>query len=460
VAAFKDALRLEPGLAGACNNLGNVLLGRGEAAEALAYFREAVRLRPGHAESHNHLGRALMDLGRLDEAIACIEEALRLKPDCAEALNNLAIARQFQGRLAEAAEACERSLAVSPKGGAYLTLSQLRRFAAGDAALAAMERLASSGEAMAAEDRAALHFALGKAYDDCGHWAAAFGHFCQGNAIKRGMVAYDEAATLAVMRRMERDFSAEAMRGLQGGGVRSAAPVFILGMPRSGSTLLEQMLSGHPNVFGAGECLDFGVLAGRLLFSDGEVATGRLEAGRLVALGQAYLGGIGEAARAAARFTDKMPGNFLYAGLIHLVFPNAVIIHTRRNAADTCLSCFTQLFRAGHFYSFELGELGRYYAAYRRLMGHWRAVLPESAMIEVDYEALVAAPRPELARILARCGLGWSDSCLDFTGRSRVVRTASATQVRHGLHDRSVGRWRHYADGLTPLLGELDAAAP
>jgi hypothetical protein len=217
-------------------------------------------------------------------------------------------------------------------------------------------------------------------------------------------------------------------------------------MPRSGSTLIEQILASHPDVHGGDERPDFPEL---LRGFDGVDYR---------ALGTAYLGRSRALAPSAARVTDKLPGNFLHAGAIHLALPKARIIHSRRDPADTCLSCFTKLFRSEQAYTYDLGELGRYFRAYARLMAHWRAVLPPSVFLEVDYERLVADPETQTRRLLAHCGLTWDPACLAFHQTQRDVRTASAVQVRRPIYHGSIGRWRRYGARLSPLLSELEEA--
>jgi tetratricopeptide (TPR) repeat protein len=449
---FLRALSLQPGFAEAHNNLGKAQALLGQPEQAIASFSRAISLQPGYAEAYNNLGITLTEQGRLADAISAYRQALRAKPGYADVYNNLSIAHRYAGDLPSAIAACESALSFALTGNTYLNLANLKRFTPADPHLRAMEALAAHTPTIPPESRMPLHFALGKAYDDCRDPARAFAHFLAGNTMKRQTIAYDEALTLGMMDRIRQSFSAEHMQGLRGSGHSSAAPIFILGMPRSGSTLLEQILGAHPQVFAAGERTDFTRIATAVL-APGRYpeAAADIAQANLHRLGGHYLDRMRVLAGGAPRFTDKMPGHFLYAGLIHLVFPNALIIHTRRAAADTCFSCFTKLFREGHLYSFDLAELGRYYRAYARLMDHWRSVIPANAMIDIDYEALVADPRTATEPILARCGLPWAESCLDFQTNARPVLTASATQIRAGIHTRSIGRAHAYAEFLHPL---------
>jgi hypothetical protein len=255
------------------------------------------------------------------------------------------------------------------------------------------------------------------------------------------------------------------MAGRTGAGHASALPVFIVGMPRSGTTLIEQILASHPQVFGAGELPDLGDAAARL--SEPGDANGAFP--EIVAslpdevlrqVGARYADAAGARAPMAERVTDKMPLNFYFVGLIHLALPNARIIHASRDPLDTCLSCFATLFTGDHRVAYELSELGRYYKAYEGLMEHWRRVLPDGVMLEVRYEDVVADVGREARRIVAHCGLSWDDTCLRFHGSPRPVRTASAAQVRRPIYDSSVGRWRAYDKLLLPLIEALGTGAP
>jgi hypothetical protein len=272
--------------------------------------------------------------------------------------------------------------------------------------------------------------------------------------------------TFARFENTKRVFTPERMRQFAGAGEPSAAPIFILGMPRSGSTLVEQVLASHPLVFGGGERPDLRdamretLIDGRPFRFPSEMPN--LEPDQLAALGLNYLSRLraAEARMApgrppAKRITDKMPANFRFAGLIHLALPNARIIHTVRDPVDTCLSCLGVLFGGSQPYAYDLGELGRYYRAYADLMGHWRCVLPPGAMLEVQYETLVHEFEPEARRVLAHCGVDWHDDVLAFYRTERPVRTASLSQVRQPLYRSSIGQWHIDRRRLRPLLDAL-----
>ncbi|HEY1944259.1 MAG TPA: sulfotransferase [Roseiarcus sp.] len=313
------------------------------------------------------------------------------------------------------------------------------------------------------DDRIFPHFALGKAYADIADCERSFRHFSQGGALKRKHRGYDEAQVLRDLELTQAGCASEWFARHYGYGDPSPIPVFIIGMPRSGATLVEQILASHPDVHGAGEINDFEMAMGEI-GEVGSLALGRPEFVAQISdedlrrLGAGYLRRIDAATRPERRIVNKTTENFRFAGLISLALPNARIVHVRRNPLDTCVSCFSNLFLNDLPYSYDLAELGCYYRAYEALMNFWRSVLPHSMMIEVQYEDVVADLEGQARRIVAHCGLPWDARCLDFHNHQRSVRTASVAQVRRPLYTSSVGRWRRYDAFLEPLVAALDMA--
>jgi tetratricopeptide (TPR) repeat protein len=450
---FRLALIVKPDFPIAHNNLGNSLQASGQREEAATHYRQAIALQPNYVEAHNNLGNVLRLLGRSAEALPHYERALALDPGYVEAQYNYGNVLKELGRFDEAASALRQTIVLNPQNaGAYLDLVETQKIMPDDPATVAMERLVSDKKALGNVERLPLHFALGRVYDDLGRHDAAFRHFALGNAMRRREIPYDEAVTVDYFSQIKRVFTPELMRDKAGSGDPSPAPLFILGMPRSGSTLVEQILATHPRVFGAGELEDMQRLAKALPYPDGLTSAG---ADRLREFGQNYMKGIEALGSQAVLISDKMPANFFYVGLIRLALPNARIIHTRRNAVDTCLSCFSKHFVGQQNYSYDLGELGRYWCQYDALMAHWRKILPEDAMLEIRYEDVVADIETQARRLIAFCGLDWDDVCLDFYKNKRPVMTASVAQVRRPIFQSSVGRWRAYEHHLAPLLKEL-----
>jgi tetratricopeptide (TPR) repeat protein len=464
MACYERALALAPGYAEAHNNLGNALQDLGELARATEHYERAIALKPDYAAAQNNLGNARVADGRFAESVACYERAIALQPDYGQAYHNLGIALHAVGEFRQARIAYEKAIDLAPQTPRYYrALLDVRPVVAGDRYMMAMESLAQDIASLSSVNQQELHFTLAKAYADLEQHERSFRHLLAGNALKRRDIAYDEHEILGFFERVATVFTPEMMQRMQGHGAPSAVPVFIVGMPRSGTTLVEQILASHPAVFGAGEREDLMREVDRIAPRDiaalayPEVVP-TLSGEALRQLGGSYLAALASAAPDAARITDKMPGNFAYAGLIHLALPNARIIHMRRNPIDTCLSCFSILFAVGQPQSYDLAEQGRYYRAYATLMEHWRRVLPPGVMLEVQYEDVVADVEQQARRIVAHCGLEWDDACLAFYETRRPVRTASASQVRQNIYRTSVGRWRHYEALLQPLIRELGLA--
>jgi hypothetical protein len=278
--------------------------------------------------------------------------------------------------------------------------------------------------------------------------------------MKRRAVSYDEFAMLDHIERIKESATADILRAKAGGGHGSAQPIFIVGMPRSGTTLIEQILAGHPRVKCAGEIDDLRLVVDATRKSDGRPAPYPellriLSPGEFGAIGAEYVRRLDRYAPGADRIIDKAPANFYLTGLIHLALPQARIVHVTRSALDTCVSCFGKLFVGQWSQTYNLRELGRYYRAYDGLMKHWRAVLPADAFLDVQYEAVVGDIEHEARRLLDYCGLEWDARVLNFHTREAAVTTGSAWQVRQPLYNAAIGRWRHYETHLAPLIAEL-----
>jgi tetratricopeptide (TPR) repeat protein len=463
---YDKVLTVQPWNYAAHNNLGTVLQKLGHFDNAIALYKHALSINPEFVDACYNLGTAYLALDRNEEAIAQSEKALRLDPSRALAHNNIGVALQALGRIDEAGQAYERALHLAPRHAAtHLNLAYLRRFTAGDPRLAALEKLAENAATLDADGQIALHFALGKAFGDLGEYERSFHHLRDGNAQKRARLAYDEKDMLGLLERIRTTFTPALMQQKSGSGDASDMPVFIVGMPRSGTTLVEQILASHSSVLGAGEIETFYQAILRFRHRNGVAAAfpdmvPAIAPDALRDLGSDYVQSIKSMAPAAGRIVNKMPLNFKYVGLIHLALPNARIIHVRRDPVDICFSCFSLLFTGDQSFTYDLGELGRYYRSYAALMGHWRSVLPPGVMIEVQYEDLVADIEGQARAIIAHCALSWEDACLAFHKTRRPVKTASSVQVREPVYRTSVGRWRPYESFLQPLIEALSPGKP
>jgi tetratricopeptide (TPR) repeat protein len=442
--------------AGAWNARARTLKQLDQLDEALAAARQAVALAPHSADSHNTLGQILQHLGRNDEALAAFERAIHLPGVAAEdAMLSRAAAFLESGLKEESMLGYERAAKAFPASvKAIFARSEVIRYESGDPDLERLENYLSHGDAQPLNDRTAAHFALGKAYLDADEPARAFEHLRLGSKLKRGTFQYDAAQTAAWIASIAETFSGSLMKRLagSGGGEPSSTPIFVVGMPRSGTTLVEQILASHPLAQGAGELSALRQVAETA--GPYPASALQLTGEALTTMGRQYMARIAPLVT-RSRLVDKMPANFLYTGFIRLILPNARIIHCRRNAADTCLSSYTKLFASEQLFSYDLGELGRFYMAYEQLMAHWRALLPADRFFEVHYEDVVDDLPGQARRMVEWLGLPWDESCLRFHETQRVIRTASLAQVRQPIYSSSKGRWRRYAPFLAPLLTEL-----
>jgi tetratricopeptide (TPR) repeat protein len=456
---YERALVLNPNFAEAHNNLGLVLMQKGDLNGASGCYERALAIKANYVEAHNNAGIALMEQGEFNSAVAHYKRAVELKPEYAEAHNNLGIVLMEQGELDQASACYERALELKRDyAEAHYNRAELTTVQRGDAIHNELESLSAGVDCLPEHRRPYIHFAMAKALDDIGDHARAFDQMLTGNALKRSQIDYDETQTLDVFCRICDVFQANLFDRLQGAGDPSSAPIFVLGMPHSGSTLIEQILASHPDVHGAGEMSHLHVIAHDEATSYPAFISA-LDANGVRRLGEAYLARLPEIPCGKTRITDKRPLNFLHVGLIRLILPNARIIHSTRNPVDTCLSCFSKLFTHEMQFTYNLEELGRYYRHYTELMAHWRSVLPPNAMLDVSYEHVVDDCEGQTRRLLDYCGLHWDDRCLDFHKTRRPVASASAVQVRQPLYRRSVDRWRRYEQSLRPLLNELDISS-
>ncbi|MDT8344687.1 MAG: sulfotransferase [Thermohalobaculum sp.] len=438
----------------------------GETCQALAHhedaalwFRKAADLTPGDAGLHVALGRCLLRLGDVDAARHAFQAALDLQPDLAEAHFGIGLCLQSTGRFQEAVAAHERALALRPDlHDAHINLAMIQSAKVDQGEIARLEVLLADPD-LPADARISLNFAVAKLHQSTGDPDAAFAHFRAGNALKARTLGFDPARHTDFVDRCIATFDRDFFAARRGWGAASETPVFILGMPRSGTTLVEQILSAHPDVHGAGELDDFRLLVRDLPARPGTTAgfpdcARALDQTACAALARSHLDSLARRFPPAARVTDKMTGNYLRLGLIAMLLPQATVIHCRRDPLDTCLSCYFQNFANGLSFTYDLGHLGVVYRQYARLMAHWREVLP-LRVLDVQYESLVAAPETVSREIVDFCNLPWDARCLAFHQHERQVQTASFWQVRQPIYASSVSRWQAYAHHLGPLREAL-----
>jgi tetratricopeptide (TPR) repeat protein len=435
---LRRAVDLAPDFHAARANLATVLHRQNKPTDALTELDRIAAADPDNASHANLRAAALGRLGAFEEAIALYERILAEHPDQPKVWMSHGHVLKTIGRLDDSVAAYRRALALAPTlGEVWWSLANLKTVRFDDADIAAMER-ALAADGLALEDRFHLEFALGKAHED-----------------RRALIHYAASDTTAMVDRMIATLTPALLDRLAGAGCDASDPIFILGMPRAGSTLVEQILASHSLVEGTAELPDIPVLAGRI--DDYPAGLATTEPAMLRDLGERYLDRTRALRREGKpRFIDKLPNNWLHAGLIHLILPNATIVDARRHPLDCCWSNFKQHFARGQGFAYDLADLGHYYADYVRLMAHVDAVLP-GRVHRVIHERLVDDPEREVRALLAACGLGFEDACLRFHENARPVRTPSSEQVRRPISRDGMNAWRPFDPWLAPLRDALGA---
>ncbi len=461
-ALLARCLDLAPTFAPARQNYAVVLYRQTKAAEALVEVEALLAQDPVNPGYRNLQAAALGQLGEYPRAIAVYEALLADYPLQPKAWMSLGHALKTVGRQGDAIDAYRKALELAPQmGEAWWSLANLKtfRFEAGD--LAAIRAQLARGD-LADEDRFHLEFALGKALEDAGDYGASFAAYAEGNALRRKSLDYDADETHRAMLRSRALFTPDFLAARAGQGCDAPDPIFILGLPRAGSTLIEQILASHSMIEGTMELPDIPAIAKRLgarKAKDQESAypevLAELSAEELRALGEEYLERTrGQRKLGRPLFIDKMPNNFAHVGLISLILPNAKIIDARRHPLGCCFSGFKQHFARGQGFTYDLTDLGRYYADYVALMAHFDAVAPRRVH-RVIYERMVADPESETRALLDYCGLPFEDACLRFYENDRAVRTASSEQVRRPIFTDGLDQWRNFEPWLDPLKAAL-----
>ena len=485
VLKYRQALEIRAAFPEALGNLSNVLRDQGQMAEAADGYCRVLQIKPDSAEAHNNLGSTLLEMGQPEQAAECFGRSLALNPDLIEARIGLAMVQRQQGAAAEAEATIRAALSRVPATAAALVLlAELRadqgQFSEAEAlflealaiepempeALAGQARCRrmslADGAWLAATQRALakhgalrhqinLRFVLGKYFDDVQDYSQAFSNYRTANELSRSLkVHYDCAQQRRRVDELIRDYNSTWFARLKGAGSPSERPLFIIGMPRSGTTLAEQILASHPAIFGAGELMFWTETSAAL-----ERSSTRQEL--LAGVAERYLQQLQRLSATALRVIDKMPTNFLNLGPIHGALPATRIIHLQRHPIDTCLSIYFQHFSVTHTFAADLSDLAHYYQEYRRLMGHWREVLPPGAILDVPYEGLVEDLEFWSRRMVEFAGLPWDPRCLEFYRTARTVTTSSRWQVRQKLSSGARGRWRHYEPFVGALRSLLEA---
>lgn len=462
VVLLKQVIALAPAYHGARLDLGHALVEAHDLDEAVATYEEAIRLEPRNYNAHVGLANALARSSKTESAVDAYQTAIECNPDVAGTYLGLGNVLKTLGRQAEAIAAYRNGIAIRPNfSELYWSLSNLKTFRFRDDEVEAMRTLLA-GDDIGDDHVVHLSFALGKACEDAGDYDAAFGHYARGNRVRRMQESYDPVHTEDIGVRVREVFSREFIAGAEGHGHAGVRPIFIVGLPRSGSTLLEQILASHPLVEATHELPEGGRLVRfidrhrkqRDRYPD---ALRHLPPEIFTTLGKRYDDETKRYRAGAPYFIDKMPNNFANLGLLAASLPDALFINAMRDPLDTCLSCYRQLFARGQSFTYDIEELGLYYLEYRRMMDHWHEVLP-GKVLDVRYESVVEDLEGQVRRLLAHCALPWDDACLEFHNTERAIRTASSEQVRQPIYKDAVGysaRFGPAIDGLREVLAPV-----
>jgi len=459
VSCYQRAMQINPTDIDACYNLGRVLQEKEQLDEAILYYQKALQLNPNLADAYNNIGIILQEKEQLNEALSCFQKALQLNPNSFEVYNNIGNVYIVQGRLNEGISCFKKALRLKPNyTEALLNLVRNQNLSYDESKelFKLTEELIKQD--MSKNDSIHIYFAMGKLCFNLKMFTESFEYYRLGNMLKREQVRFNIDSLVDILSRTKETFSADFIECRKSWGSNSEMPIFIFGMPRSGTTLVEQIIASHPNVYGGGELQFFNRMDQKLasIFKVNErypECLNFLDDQTAYDVAELYIKEIRKLAGPSkdyTRITDKNPYNFLHLGLISLLFPKTSFIHCQRHPLDTCISIYFQNFSTGNHFAYDLSELGQYYREYLKLMNHWRKVLPVN-IFELKYEDIVQQQEEVSRKLIEFCGLEWDSACLDFHKKDRPVFTASNWQVRQPIYTTSCGRWQNYEQFLDPL---------
>jgi tetratricopeptide (TPR) repeat protein len=457
---LRNAIKLRPEFFGARLDLARAYIEKDDLNEGKETLDEAIRLEPRLPYPRMLLGNLLSKAGHYEKAVEAFEEALALDPRQGGSLSGMGHALKTVGRQDDAIASYRECIRLYPSAGeTYWSLANLKTFRFTDEEIEDMKKFVDD-PSLPEETRVNFNFALGKAYEDRGEFECAFSYYEMGNRIRRENERYDPVSTEVIHDRIIKAVSADYLTKHQNSGDPDPAPIFIVGLPRSGSTLVEQILASHEQVEGTHELPDLPriIMEINKQRPHGESypeALSYFSADELQQLGRQYLDSTLRHRTGLPFFTDKMPNNFPSVGLIQLILPNAKIINARRHPLDSCMGSFKQLFFKGQAFTYDLVEIGEYYLEYQRVMDHWHELLP-GRILDVQYEEMVMDQENQTRRLIDFCGLPWDEGCLRFYETDRAVNTASSEQVRQPIYSKSLNSWRRFEQELQPLIEVLE----
>ncbi len=460
--ALLQVLQRNPSHITALKSLASIYETLGETEEAEKRYERLIAIEPDEREHYLGLADLMRFSGRADEAVAVFERHLKQAPTDTDSRVQIASIWRAAGQQEKAAAYLRDILETEPDNvGARSVLAQVIKHTPDDENIVGLTRLHDRTDLTLAK-RASVHFALGKAREETGDLDAAIQQYKDANQCRRSEMTYAHNEAKKHFKTLIDVFSPQTVRNSAGNGASHDVPIFIVGMPRSGTSLVEQIISSHSRVFGAGELSTFASTIGRVFANDGLTypdSLAQADKSVLERIGNMYVDLVRRRFSDDPHITDKMPHNFMNVGMIRLALPNAKIVHCNRHPMDTCFSIFKNAFSESHEYAYDMEELGAYYREYRNLMAHWHRVFPD-AIYDISYEKLVDDTEAQARQLLDYCGLDWEPACLEFYKTKRVVNTVSAVQVRQPIYKSSVALWKRYGARLQPLIDALGDAIP
>ena len=459
IESYKEAINGKHAYPSAHNNLGLILLGRGNLDSAIKSFEWAIAYNPEYAEAHNNLGAAFQELNKIDEAIKQYKKAVTINPTYAQAFNNLGISCQSVGLKDEALNHYERAITIeSDYPEAHFNLSILKKYITGDIQISKMESLQSSSS-LDQSGQIFLNFALSKVNDDLGNKDALFKFLNEGNRLRKEQLNYSikehQVKHSLIKEIFSHNFTAINKDATY--DKKFKRPIFIVGMPRSGTTLVEQIISSHPDVYGADELSTVSELTTSILMDSSVQIERSISEKSFLTIRQQYLDSLSSFDINEDIITDKWPLNFQYIGFILKAFPEAKIIHLKRDARAVCWSIYKNYFSGkGNGWAYNFNDLASFYGLYSDLMNFWHELFPDK-IYDINYEKLTTNQKDETEKLLEYCDLNWDDNCLNFHTNKRAVKTASASQVRKKMYQGSSKRWKNYEEHIKPLIKGLNS---